>query len=121
MVWGKVSELNLGYTLELAGTYSTEEDALKVAYEQLAQGLPCIYKLYNPKTGRSHWVTIYGYEAQEDSANALDMGNFLMIDPVGGTPRRLNEHYNSAYQYETFRSGDTVKGAIVVIKDGDKK
>ena len=119
MKWSDVSGLNLGYTLTQAKQYSTEEDALQAVYDQLAQGLPCIYKLYNPSTGNSHWVTVYGYDVQEGSTKALELGNFLMIDPVGGTPRRLDEHYKPEKKYETFRNGENVSGAIVFVKEDD--
>lgn len=82
-------------------TYKSKEQVLRMVYDQINKGKPCIIYV-NQSSGGQHYVVAYGYQGVKDPNN-MSITNLMIIDPI----KRKGTHYFS---------GSKVKNAMTSLK-----
>ena len=81
--------------------FKTEKQALKIVYEQINKGKPCII-FGKQNGGGQHYVTVYGYTGVKNP-NKMTLNNLVIIDSI----KRKGGHY---------LKGKNVKNSIKSLK-----
>ena len=96
----------------------SKQEILKVVYEQIKQGRPCILHVNGNKAGTSrHYVTVVGYKKTVTSGETMSETDLLIIDSYDGKLERMDKE-GSRFMisgYDTGRKGDKAYGYQVYI------
>ena len=96
----------------------SKQEILKVVYEQIKQGRPCILHVNGNKAGTSrHYVTVVGYKKTVTSGETMSETDLLIIDSYDGKLERMDKE-GSRFMisgYDTGRKGAKAYGYQVYI------
>ena len=84
------SEWNKYSTVVLPMGGYTEEEALKVCYEQINNGTPLLMRVQKDSSDYGHHITVVGISENADP-NKLKKSDFLLLDPWDGKVKRFDE------------------------------
>ena len=96
----------------------SKQEILKIVYEQIKQGRPCILHVNGNKAGTSrHYVTVVGYKKTVTSGETMSETDLLIIDSYDGKLERMDKE-GSRFMisgYDTGRKGAKAYGYQVYI------
>ena len=96
----------------------SKQEILKVVYEQIKQGRPCILHVNGNTSGTSrHYVTVVGYKKTVTSGETMSETDLLIIDSYDGKLERMDKE-GSRFMisgYDTGRKGAKAYGYQVYI------
>ena len=98
-----------------------KQEILKIVYEQISQGKPCVLHVNGNVAGTSrHYVTVVGYKKTVTSGETIKGSDLLIIDSHNGNLQPMADEKGHGLRfmisgYDTGRKGDKAYGYQVYI------